>query len=62
MVFHAATATSAPVVDGAVPTDLALLAEEEGETLTSLYTPRVDVDNNLTYIDICIVKKTKGGR
>ena len=61
MAFDAAAVTSAPVVPEAVPTDIALLAEEEDETEGTLYAPVVDATNNLTYIDICIVKKEKGG-
>ncbi len=64
MLFDATTVTSAPVVPEAVPTDLLLLAEEESEEETdegTLYTPVIDTANNLTYIDICIVKKAQGG-
>jgi hypothetical protein len=64
MLFDATTVTSAPVVPEAVPTDLLSLAEDESEEETdegSLYTPVIDEANNLTYIDICIVKKVQGG-
>lgn len=62
MAFDANAITSAPVIPDAVPTDITLLAEEEEEeTEGTLYTPVVDAVDNLTYIDICIVKKLKGG-
>jgi hypothetical protein len=59
-------ATTAPP---AVPADsnplpvVAVLAEEEEEEedTDALYTPVVDYDNNLTYLDICIKAKTQGG-
>jgi hypothetical protein len=35
--------------------------EEDPDADDRLYRPVVDVDNNLTYIDICIVGKTQGG-
>ncbi|WP_303722717.1 hypothetical protein [Malonomonas rubra] len=43
---------------------VAIFAEEEEEDPTAddrLYRPVVDTVNNLTYLDICIVGKTKGG-
>ncbi|WP_020674693.1 hypothetical protein [Geopsychrobacter electrodiphilus] len=41
-----------------------ILAEEEEEDPTAddrLYRPVIDTENNLTYLDICIVGKTQGG-
>jgi len=64
MAFDANAITSVPVVPEAVPTEIpeiVLLPEEEDETEGTLYTPVVDASNNITYIDICIVKKEKGG-
>lgn len=48
MLFTDNTVTSAPAIPVAIPT----------EVETTLYTPVVDVTNNLTYIDICIVEKS----
>jgi hypothetical protein len=42
--------TSAPVV----------VLESEDEDSETLYSPDVDYDNNLTYIDICILDKVRG--
>ena len=58
--------TSAPTLPEATPLDLSAitLAEDEpteGEVETTLYSPVVDKDHNLTYIDICITKKATGG-
>ncbi|MDD3813084.1 MAG: hypothetical protein PHZ02_00440 [Desulfocapsaceae bacterium] len=47
MLFTDNTVTSAPV-----------LLTEASEVETTLYTPVVDINNNLTYIDICIVEKS----
>jgi hypothetical protein len=58
MSFNTNTVTSAPEIPLAIPTIVSLLEEsEEDEVETTLYTPVVDVANNLTYIDICIVAK-----
>ena len=58
MSFNTNTVTGPPEIPPAIPTLVPLLEEtEEDEVETTLYTPRVDVANNLTYIDICIVAK-----
>ncbi|MBU1233010.1 MAG: hypothetical protein KKI15_07720, partial [Proteobacteria bacterium] len=58
MLFTDNTVTSAPEIPPAIPTFLSLSEEsEEDDVETTLYTPVVDVANNLTYIDICIVEK-----
>ncbi len=62
VLFTDTTVTGPPVIPPAIPTALSTflsLSEEsdEDEDEASLYTPVVDVVNNLTYIDICIVEK-----
>ncbi|MBU0943476.1 MAG: hypothetical protein KKE53_03390, partial [Proteobacteria bacterium] len=62
MLFTDNTVTGPPVIPPAIPTALSTflsLSEEsdEDDDEASLYTPVVDVANNLTYIDICIVEK-----
>ncbi|MDH3328384.1 MAG: hypothetical protein OEM01_04055 [Desulfobulbaceae bacterium] len=62
MLFTDTTVTGPPEIPPAIPTALSTflsLSEEseEDEVETTLYTPVVDVGNNLTYIDICIIKK-----
>lgn len=63
MQFDAAATTTAPESPVAEPSDMfSLLADDsEDETEGTLYAPVVSADDNLTYIDICIVKKAKGG-
>jgi hypothetical protein len=65
MAFLESTGTSAPVSPVATPTDLNALAADTIEPLVEtegpLYSPKVDATNNLTYIDLCIAPKTKGG-
>jgi hypothetical protein len=53
--------TDPPVVE---PEPVVAAAETESEDPSDddrLYKPIVDVDNNLSYIDICIIPKTKSG-
>ncbi|MDO8948838.1 MAG: InlB B-repeat-containing protein [Desulfocapsaceae bacterium] len=60
MSFNTNTVKSAPAIPPAIPTALSTflpLSEESDEVETTLYTPVVDVANNVTYIDICIVAK-----
>lgn len=69
MQFMDNAVTTAPAVPSSSPTDPDDLATIPGtieEPLpvvadVTLYSPVVDAVNNLTYIDICIVKKTKSG-
>jgi hypothetical protein len=63
MELDANALTAAPELPVAEPSDMfSLLAEEsEDDTEGTLYAPVVSADDNLTYIDICIVKKEKGG-
>lgn len=63
MAFLESTGTSAPESPVATPTDLTALAAIEPleETEGPLYSPKVDATNNLTYIDLCIAPKAKGG-
>ena len=63
MEFTTSTKIVPPDAVNAVPTDLSelsILATEE-ETTDTLYKPVVDATHNLTYIDICIDPKAKGG-
>lgn len=61
MLFAADTVTSPPEVPPAIPTGTFLVSVSEDDTVEgTLYTPVVDPVNNLTYIDICIVKKSSG--
>jgi hypothetical protein len=63
MAFNSGTVASAPIIPEAIPTVFlpALAEESEDETEGTLYTPSIDPGNNLSYIDICIVKKVKSG-
>lgn len=63
MIFAEDAKLAAPPLPAAIPTDVSLLtvAAEEEEEEGTLYTPVIDTENNLTYIDICIAPKVKGG-
>jgi hypothetical protein len=60
---------TAPEVPGSIPVALdgiegapfPAVSGDVPDPEATLYTPVVDAGNNLTYIDICIVKKTSGG-
>jgi len=60
VIFAESTAITPPILPQAEPADVTLL-EEEDDTEGTLYSPVVNTTDNLTYIDICIKSKEKGG-
>jgi hypothetical protein len=58
----ATTAPPLPVAEAQMlPEPAVTVLAEDDEDEGSLYTPVIDYENNLTYLDICIEAKPKGG-
>lgn len=62
--FNTALATvETPLPDAVIlRDDVPVLEDEDPDADDRLYKPVIDTDNNLTYIDICVVAKTGGGK